>query len=50
MSTLGTKQLGHDEDKNAAGEIIGIESLVLERNQDYLAILGIRMLKLKSSP
>lgn len=50
MSMLGAKGLGHDEDKNASAEVIGIKSLLLERNQDYLAILGIRMLKLRNSP
>lgn len=47
---LGAKGLGHDEDKSAAAEVTGIECLLLERNQDYLAILGIRMLELRNSP
>lgn len=35
---FGAKGLGHDEDKNAAGEIMGMDSLLAERNQDYLQI------------
>lgn len=50
MSMFGAKGLGHDEDKNAAGEIIGTDSLLAKRNQDYLANPGIRILKLGSSP
>lgn len=50
MSMFGAKGVGHDEDKNAAGEIMGMDSLLAERNQDYLANPGIRILKLGSSP
>lgn len=47
---FGAKGLGHDEHKNAAGEIIGTDRLLAKRNQDYLANPGIRILKLGSSP